>query len=140
MAANMADVTITPANVLASATAQVNRAGTAGASVTAGQPVYRDGDQSLKPADANAPAPANSVAGIALNGAEAGQPLAIVTEDSDFAGGFPATAGTVYVLSTNAGAIAPTSDLATGATAIVLGVGKGNGKLNFKPLAGGAVP
>ena len=75
----MASLSITAANVLSGSGATIER-GTAGATITAGQVVYRDtADGKYKLADADsATALARDPRGIALNGASNGQPLAII--------------------------------------------------------------
>jgi hypothetical protein len=118
----MADISVTAANVVAAAGATI-RQGTAGATITAGQPLYEDSTASfkLKPAQADVVAEAKCV-GIALHGASNGQPVSFIT-----AGGLnigaTLTVGQVYVVSdAAAGGVAPYADLATGDFVTVLGV------------------
>lgn len=135
----MSNLVVTAANVLQSPSATVAR-GVAGATLTAGVPVYLDpADSRLKPADANGAAPANTVKGITVNGAAAGQFVNYVTDDPDFTPGGALTPGTAYALSATAGAIAPIADLVTGDTAIVLFVAKTTTKATLKVLLGGAL-
>lgn len=122
----MADVTVTAANVLASQSARTRR-GTAGATITAGQPVYEDAADSykFKPADCNASAATANVAGIALHAASANHPLVIVEEDEAFTPGFTLDltnvgAKGVYVLSATAGGICPIGDLIAGCYPVLL--------------------
>lgn len=123
----MADKTLTPANVILSSAA-VCSVGIAGATITAGQPVYRDtadldtyGQGKLKLADANVAAPVCTVAGIAAHGASAGQPLKFAVSDSAFTHGLTTVAaGDVLVLSATAGGIAPAADIASGMYPVVL--------------------
>lgn len=124
----MADVTITAANVIPSANA-VYQDGTAGATITAGQVVYRDStDGKYKLADANAsPATANAV-GIAAHGASNGQPLRVVIYDPDFTVGGTVAKG-VYVLSGTAGGIAPVADIVSGWYPVVVGVATSTTKM-----------
>lgn len=133
----MADLTITATSVLASTNAQTAE-GIAGATITAGQAVYVDTADSnkLKLADANS-ATASIVAGIALNGAAAGQPVEYVTEDDDFTPGatlsISAAAGKgVYVLSDTAGGIKPAGDLAAADYPVVLMVATSATKARFR--------
>lgn len=133
----MADLTITATAVLASAGAQTAE-GIAGVAITAGQAVYIDtGDSNkLKLADANSAA-ASVVAGIALNGAAAGQPVEYVTKDDDFTPGATlslsvASMKPVFVLSDTAGGIKPVADLAAGDYPVVLMVGKSASKAIFR--------
>lgn len=136
----MADLSITAASVLASASAK-KATGVAGASITAGQPVYVDYQDGSKVKLAVATsAAAESVAGIALHAALAGQPITYVVEDDDFTPGATlslsaAAARGVYVLSAAAaGGIAPVSDLADTNRLVVLFVAKSTtkAKLVFK--------
>jgi len=141
----MADVTITAANVLASVNAKKNTV-VAGATITAGQPVYLDSAASnrAKLADANASAATSNVVGIALHGAADGQPLTYAYEDDDFTPGFTLSLSGiaddgVYVLSGTAGAIAPVTDLAAGMYPVLLHVAKSTTKSVLKIMRGGAV-
>jgi hypothetical protein len=134
----MADLTVTAANVIASSGAKIER-GTSGATVTAGQILYRDAsDGLLKLADNDASAAAAAIVGIALHGAAAGQPLSYVTEDGDFTPGATIAIGTIYVASSTAGGIAPAADLGAGDYATVLFVGKSTSKAVMKLVAAGA--
>lgn len=117
----MADVSVTAASVVKTATT-IFGIGVAGGTVTAGQPVYQDTTASnkLKPADADVLA-SSKVIGIALHGASDGQPLQYAYGGSlTFNSAF--TVGQVYVASTNAGGIAPYSDLGSGDYVTTLGV------------------
>lgn len=121
----MTDISITAANVAAGSDAVVER-GTAGATVTAGQVVYKDpADSKFKLADSDsATAAARNPYGIALNGASAGQPLA-VQRSGDITIGGTLTAGTAYYVSSGtAGGIAPLADIASGDDPILLGLAK----------------
>lgn len=136
-----ADITITAANVIPGAGATYHE-GTAGATITAGQPVYLDSaDGKLKLADANAAsADAATVKGIALQGASAGQPLKTQTS-GPITIGATVTQGTIYVLSATAGGIAPAADLATGHRVTVLGVATSASVLQLQITSSGvAVP
>jgi hypothetical protein len=121
----MADISVTPASVLASATA-LTASGVSGATILAGQPLYIDTANSnvLKLADANASALTATVCGIALHGASSGQPLKYVYEDSTFTPGATLTVGQTYAVSATAGGIAPIADLTTGDYPGVLFVAK----------------
>lgn len=135
----MADVTVTGADVIASANA-IKVSAIAGAGVTPGQPVYRGTDYLAYPADANgASATIRTVWGIALNEAGVGQPVQITTEDIALDCGFTATSGAVYVLSATPGGIAPVADVASGDYPTVLGIGNADGTLKFKPVGPGGV-
>jgi hypothetical protein len=133
----MSDIAITAANVIASANAATSR-GVAGATITAGMPVYLDSTVGkYKPADANGSGDATLVRGIALHGASDGQPLIFATEDPDFTLGGTVAAGTVVVVSATPGGIAPVADVVTGWFTTVLGVGKGSNKIAMKIAAAG---
>jgi hypothetical protein len=118
----MADLSITAANVVKGSNAVVE-AGTAGATITAGQVVYKDAaDGKYKLADADsATAAAKAPRGIALNGASDGQPLSII-RSGDVTIGATLTAGTAYYLSPVAGGIAPLADVASGDDVVLLGL------------------
>lgn len=129
----MATLVITPANVLASASA-TKKAGVAGATITAGQLLYKDTDDSnkLKLADANGTALQRVVEGIALHGAFVGQPLAYVVRDPDFKCGATVVVGQDYMLASDTpGGLAPSSDAATGDYVTEIGVGKSTTNLNI---------
>lgn len=99
---------------------------TAGATITAGMPVYMDTTDSNKMKAAKANAAATSICyGIALNGASNGQPLAVLrAQDSVINLGATVAAGIVYCVSdAAAGAIVPSADLNTGDYTSILGVG-----------------
>jgi len=138
----MAAISITASSVLKSSTGSVAN-GIAGASITAGQALYIDtGDSNkLKLADANGTAPANTFAGIALNAATAGQPVAYCTNDTaGFTIGASVLAGDTIWLSPTAGGITKTeSDLVAGCTKITLGNMLTTTTLNLTPCTGGVI-
>lgn len=118
----MADITVTAANVAAGSGARY-RTVTAGATITAGQSVYRDPTtNTYKLADADASQTTARVVGVALDSASSGQPLTIQIGGKYTAGG-TVVVGTVYVQSGTAGGICPAADLASGDYATVIGVG-----------------
>lgn len=118
----MTDISITPASVLPSTDATIER-GTAGATITAGQVVYLESSSGqFKLADCDhATAAIRSPRGIALHGASSGQPLQILRSGLITIGG-TMTAGVAYYLSKVAGGIAPVADIASGGYATVLGI------------------
>lgn len=127
----MVDLVITAANVVPGANATV-RNGSAGATIAAGEVVYLDSATSTyKLADANGAAALRSPRGIALNGASAGQPLA-VAEGGDVTLGVVLTAGVAYYLSGNPGKIAPVADLVAGHYPVILGIATSTSVLNLK--------
>lgn len=126
----MADLTITAANVVAgSGATKVN--GTAGATVTAGQVVYKDSTtDTFKLADCNsATAAVRSPYGIALHASLANQPLTVLTAGPVTIGA-TMTAGVAYYLSGTAGGIAPVADLTTGDYPVILGIATSTTVLN----------
>lgn len=128
----MADLSITAANVIAAA-GSVIKYGTAGATVTAGQIVYKeDASKTYKLADADsATQEVQEADGMALNGAAAGQPLAVL-ERGDVAMGSILTAGARYYLSSTAGGIEPEADLSSGEEVNLLGLAKSATVLAFE--------
>lgn len=137
----MADLVVTAANVVQGSGASVEN-GTAGATLTAGQSVYKDpADNKWKLFDANSGvAEARVFGGIALNGAASGQPIAVLTA-GDINVGATLVVGTIYVGSANPGGIAPAADLVTGWYVNVIGVATTAGNLRVRPnVAGIAVP
>jgi hypothetical protein len=120
----MADVSITAANVLAGANAIIEN-GRAGATITAGQALYKEAATGKwKLADSNsATAEAKTPGGLALNGAADGQPLAVLKKGDITIGG-TVVAGTSYYLSETAGGIQPVGDLASGELVTLIGVAK----------------
>jgi hypothetical protein len=137
----MADLTITVANVASGTGAQTSD-GTAGGSITQGDAVYQDATDSnkWKRADANLSAAASTAIGIALNAAEAGQPVRIQV-GGEMNVGATLAVGTIYVLSATAGKIAPSTDLTTGWYTFVIGIGKSASNMYLvMKTAGVAVP
>ena len=119
----MADLTITAANVVASANA-VRESGTAGATITAGQLVYLDTtDMKYKLADNNGAAALRVPNGVALNGAANNQPL-VIQKAGDITIGATMTAGVAYYLSDTPGGICPVADLASGEYPCIIGIAK----------------
>jgi hypothetical protein len=138
------DISITAANVVPSSAARYSQQ-LAGVAITAGQVVYFDTTTgTVKLAKANLAPPGNSVFGIAMSNASANQPVVVCTYDPALAIGGTIAAGTLSWLSVvNAGGISSTGadDVSGGTmTRIFIGVGTGSNKINFSPVAGGAVP
>lgn len=132
-----ADLSITAGSVLASSQATIYN-GTAGATITAGQVVYRDASDSnkIKLADADASATASRAFGIALNGASSGQPVRVVTADPALTvGATLSLTAPVYVLSGTAGGIAPIADMAAADYPVVLMVATSTSVAIFNPTA-----
>ena len=105
----MADLTITPASVIAGADA-VKNGGIAGETILAGQAVYlKAADSRLWLALATTAAAATAV-GIALHAALAGQPLVYI-EGGSLVIGATTSKATTYMVSAAAGGICPQADL-----------------------------
>ena len=123
----MADIAITASSVVK--TSGKSSAGIAGATVAAGQPVYKDSTDGskLKPADASAEASAD-VVGIALNGASSGQPVKYLVHGV-LGINAVASAGEVYCLSATAGGVAPAADLLASEYRTVLGIATSSSSL-----------
>jgi hypothetical protein len=133
----MADLVITAANVVVGAGAKTEH-GTAGATVTAGQPVYEDATTGrfLLADNNSATVRARTPKGLALNGAANGQPLAIVTEGPVTIGA-TLTAGVAYYLSDTPGGIGPVADLASGEYPTIIGIAASTSVLNVNIQSSG---
>lgn len=108
----MANISVTAANVIDQAGATILNGYRAGATITAGQPVYLDSATlTWKLGQATSQTLA-LIKGIALGGASSGQWLAVQT-DGDINLGATLVATTSYVVSATAGAIAPQVDIIT---------------------------
>lgn len=135
-----ADISITAASVVPSSAAKFITK-IAGATITAGQPVYEDtGDSNkVKLADTDsATALARVCLGIAATGASAGQPVRIIREDPALTIGATVAIGDILILSGTAGGICPAADAATGDYVTFLGVASSTTVINFKPVHSGA--
>jgi len=120
----MANLSITAANVEAASGAVTKEEMVAGATITAGQVVYKDTANSnvAKLAQSDGTALEATVHGIALCGAASGQPV-IVAKTGNIDLGATIVVGTTYVLSQTAGAICPVADLATSDYVSHIGIG-----------------
>lgn len=117
----MTALVITAASVVAGANATRDN-GTAGASVTAGQAVYKAADNTYKLADTNdASAIVRKPKGIALHAASSGQPLAVHT-GGPITIGATVTPGVAYYLGGTPGSIVPVADLTTGDHPALIGM------------------
>jgi hypothetical protein len=120
----MVDLTITPANVVSDPAAS-REVGTAGASVLAGQLVYKD-DATKKYllVDTNAvDVAARRPTGIALHAAATNQPLT-VHRAGDITIGATVVAGTAYYASDTPGGICPVADVGAGENVAQVGLAK----------------
>lgn len=118
----MADLTITAASVVKGSGAGVDY-GTAGATITAGQAVYKDSATAkYQLADSDsATAAVRDPGGIALNGAANNQPLAVLTSGPVTIGA-TLTPGVAYYLSNTPGGICPVADVGAGEYSVVIGM------------------
>jgi hypothetical protein len=134
----MADLVITPANVVAGANA-IKVAGIAGETITAGQAIARDSvTRKLLKADNNAAnADLRTPIGVALHGASLDQPLTIQTE-GDINLGATLTVGVPYFLGDAPGGICPLADLLSGEFVSFLGVASTAANMKMKILVSGA--
>ncbi len=119
----MADLTITAASVVKGSNAKIEN-GILGATVTAGQVVYKDTTDSnkFKLADNDdATALVRTPSGIALNGGADGQPVQVQSA-GQITIGATVVVGTVYHLSDTPGGIGPVADLTAGDYVVTLGI------------------
>lgn len=137
----MADLTITAASVIPGANA-TKETGIAGATVTAGQTVYKEAATGqFKLADSNsATAEVRTPYGIALHASLAGQPLTVQTSGQITIGATVAV-GTAYMQSETPGGIQPAADIATGEYATLIGFAITAAIIDIRIVASGvAVP
>ncbi len=136
----MAAISVTASAVLPSANATLEQ-GTAGATITAGQTIYKDASNLWQLADANGTPPSNtSLPGIAVVGSSANQPILVCRRDPAFTPGFTVLAGDTLWTSPTAGGITKTiGDLVSGCTVCALGVMLTTTTMNLNPTVGGAV-
>lgn len=134
----MSDLSITAASVLAGEGA-TKETGIAGATITAGQAVYKEAATGkYKLADCNsATAEVRVARGIALNGASDGQPLQIQTA-GPITIGATVTAGVQYYLSGTPGGIRPVADNTTGDYPCTIGLATSTTALKLNITGAGA--
>lgn len=108
----MSDLTITAASVTKTSGITVNAI--AGATITAGMPLYIDTANSnvIKPATCESTALTATVCGVSLHAALTGQPIAYAGVDAVINPGATVAVGETYVLSAT-GLICPIADLAS---------------------------
>lgn len=132
----MADLVQTAANVAAGAGSGTIRR-TAGATITAGMPVFVsavDGD--VEPAQKDVDAASAEAIGIALCDAAAGQPVVIQTSGLINVGA-TLVVGETYIVGAAAGSIAPVADAVATNFATVLGVAISTSQLKLGINASG---
>ena len=131
----MADLSVTPSNVIAGA-GTPTKTGTAGAAIAAGEVVYLDtattGKWQLADSDAASAEARGRTAnvGVALNSAAANQPLVVQTGGPVTLGAV-LTAGSAYYLSGTAGKICPLADVSGGEYYVLLGLAASTSVLNL---------
>jgi hypothetical protein len=133
----MADLTITAASVVAGDNA-VKETKLAGATITAGQPLYVDaasGKFLLADSD-SATALAKTATHIALNGGALNQPITGM-KSGDVTIGATLTAGATYFLSNTAGGICPDEDVGAGENVCQIGIAKTTAVLSVRIVAPG---
>lgn len=120
----MADLAPTAASVVAADEAVVKSEHVAGASLAAGDWVYMDtaNNNVMKLAQADGTALEATVYGMCLNTAAIGQPV-LVARGGNVDFGCTITVAAVYILSVNAGKIAPVADLASSSYLSIVGYG-----------------
>lgn len=133
------DISVTAASVL-KGTGASTATGIAGATITAGQPLYADSSASntLKPADCDLSSAAATVVGISLHAALTGQPITYLTA-GNMTFNAVLTTGKAYISSATAGGIAPIADLATGWYTTMLGIATSTTNLSVNIVASGAI-
>jgi len=134
----MGALAINTANVARSGLGQTF-IGTAGATITAGQPLYFDSTNvQYKPANCVGASPQYIVAGIAGASANVGQDIVVVSRDPNFSPGYTINSGNISILGNVAGQVNDVADRVTTWFVTVLGVGIGGNRVNFQ-LAGANV-
>lgn len=135
----MTDIVITSTAVVAGSNSS-SEVGTAGETIAAGKPVYKNSTtKKWMLADTNsATAEARTAGGIALNGASLNQPVS-VHKHGDLTIGATLTTGVAYYLSATAGGICPAADLTTGDYPCLVGMAKSASVLAVDIQSPGAV-
>lgn len=133
----MADLSVTPGDVVFDgSTASTPTQATAGEDLSAGDVVYAaSGTGHLFKADANNTVDTAGAVGVMMCDAANGQP-GLYTPTGKFITGGTVVVGEVYVVSENAGAIAPKSDLTSGSYVTILGYGSSVTQINLIPTTG----
>jgi hypothetical protein len=134
----MADLTITPANVVPAAGVPTKSA-IAGDTITAGDTVYIDSSDShsIKPCDADAEASAVCV-GIALNGASDGQPVTYQTGGL-LTIGATVVVGVAYYVTPTTGGLGAWAEVQADDYATLVCIGTTTAIVNIRMIVTGAV-
>ncbi len=131
----MADLVITPANVLEGTQAR-KQTRTAGAVITQGDSVYVDTSGQMQAALKGVDAASAAAVGIALNSAESGQPVTFQS-GGELDVGSTLVVGETYVVGAAAGGIAPVADVISTEFATILGIATAAGVLKMGVLQSG---
>lgn len=128
----MADLSVTPANVVTYSTdpAAVTLTGTAGETITAGQSLYMSATNLLMKADDTTAAKAACV-GVALNGGAINQPIQYVT-GGGYNPGAAVSVGLAYGVSDTAGGIALISERGSADFQTILGIATTTSRINVR--------
>lgn len=129
----MVDLSQTAGNVYRVSGVQ-EKTGVAGEAITAGSPVYLNAtDGKLYDAQNDGTVAEATVVGVATAGAgRADVTIGYAPNGAKVNIGATTTAGTIYVLSAAAGAIAPAADIVTGNYVSVLFVGTGSAEVTLQ--------
>lgn len=131
----MADVSITPANVVPDADGLRVERGYSYATITAGKAVKKNAAGLWILGNCLSATAETDVFGIALNGASSGQPLEVMLGGTLTIGGTVA-AGVTYILS-ESGGICPDADGTTNDYKVTIGVGTSTAKIKLAIAVGG---
>ncbi len=130
----MAALSITAASVVPSVDAVIVQI-TANDTITAGQIVYLDANGKAVLCTANGSGLTFKAYGMAADGASAGQPVNIITQDkTGTALGSILTTGTVYIAGATAGAVNPVADNTSGWKVSPIGVALSATVLKIFPI------
>jgi hypothetical protein len=134
----MADLSINTQNVSASNLAEIRKEYPFGATVLAGQVVYKNASNRwvLFDSDAGSGAGANvdDLRGIALHNGTNGQPAAVAVSDPNFCPGATLANGVAYYGSQNAGNV--TADVPAASNyPVFLGLARSTTRMNLNPTA-----
>jgi len=127
----MADLSQTAASVKL-VVGQAVALGTAGETLTQGQPVYELAGKWMR-CDANDGLAKANCSGIVLTPAVTNDRVVVAKANSEINLGATLVVGETYVVSTTVGAIAPIADLTTGHYVTILGTAKTAAILQFNP-------
>lgn len=134
----MADISITAASLQASSQATRRLEYSAGATLATGDLVYLNSSNQWVKTDADAAATGNGVAdlrGIVESGGALNQRVSVIVKDPALVIGATLVKGTIYVASSAAAKIAPSTDLTSGWYRVIVGPAVSTTVINFDPNA-----